>query len=302
MKTATDLAWEEICQAAEENPVRVSVSVIHPFTKTLGEGPYSFVSLTHGSTKCSHCGTPIKNLYNVKNGIGTILPVGSECILQLNHSDTNSLVRQVKSAKSKYDSMKREAAKAKKLEKEKLENLEISKKEFPEVIDFLEKNFSGNGFYNSLYNQLNTYGTLSERQVECIKNAIEKAGQPVAPLAEKEYSLKSGQTIIVSKFIARILGAEFGLNRPHFALEVVKVTNESAKSYEGIFKISAVRTVHCCVCGITLSNPASIAAGIGPICASKYEVSSVEELSEKFTSITTELKRWIPKSQIKEVK
>lgn len=79
----------------------------HPFSYTLGLGPYLFVdffalvlpseanqgrnnfhmapkNLKSGVGTCAHCGHGIINNYIVKNGVGERFAIGSECILKAN--------------------------------------------------------------------------------------------------------------------------------------------------------------------------------------------------------------------------
>jgi hypothetical protein len=77
---------------------------VHPFERTLGQGPYKYVgffeinkqagamgrpyfdpSLVHpnfktGAGTCAHCGHAILNIYQVMTGNGEVYGVGSDCI------------------------------------------------------------------------------------------------------------------------------------------------------------------------------------------------------------------------------
>lgn len=75
---------------------------MHPFERTLGPGPYSFVGVgkihisetfgaryigptcDSGAGTCAHCGTGIVNIYVIKNANGQTFGVGSDCIGLLN--------------------------------------------------------------------------------------------------------------------------------------------------------------------------------------------------------------------------
>lgn len=300
-RSATDQAWEELCQSADSKvPAQVAKPVVRHAFENVGAGPYKFLGIEAGSSKCADCGKHIKNLYRVQIGNGTIVDVGSECILKLSRTDTKSLVQVAKSAKAKWDSKKREAAKAKKHAAQAALSRESSLQKYPAEVAFLESYVGNSGFLCSLKNQLAKFGGLSEKQWPYVRDAIVQASMPKQA---KVFTLAVGETIIVKKFIAKKIGEKTGLNHPHFAIEVLEVKAESAKAYLIVGKLSAQRTSHCCVCGLSLTNAVSVLAGIGPICADRYNVSTTEELHAKLqTQYKATVETWIPKSQIKERK
>jgi hypothetical protein len=85
--------------------------------------------------------------------------------------------------------------------------------------------------------------------------------------------------------------------------EVVDVLNETPKAYQVSLKLSAQRTDRCCICGLHLTDPQSVAAGIGPICASRVGVphgdASLVELNRVLNS-TAIVTTWLPKFAVKE--
>jgi len=115
--------------------------------------------------------------------------------------------------------------------------------------------------------------------------------------------IKQGMTIVISKWKAKEIAEAAGFTRPHFAMDVLKVERETERAIQLTMRLSAQRTTHCGVCGIRLTNPESVTAGIGPICAEKSGVSfsgtSLAELSEALKT-TREVTSWLPKSAIKE--
>lgn len=297
MKTKTDQAWDDLCAAAERPaPAAPVLPRVHPFDATMGEGPYYFVSLVEEQSRCSHCSRPIKNVYRVRNGAGEIFPVGSECILSLGNGFSAHLVGEVKVAKRRYEKQQKAAREKKRA----IAIGEESKKIHPAEVAFLES-YSGNfDFYLSLRSQFQRNGDLSERQWESLTRAVAKAAAPKPP---RTFTLMVGETLILNKFFAHIIGRDTGLNKPHFAIEVLEVQAESEKAWKIKGRLSAQRTSYCCVCGLRLTNAVSVLAGIGPICADRYEVSSTEELHAKLqTQYKATVEIWIPKSQVKERK
>jgi hypothetical protein len=160
-------------------------------------------------------------------------------------------------------------------------------------IEYL-KNYRGNlELFYSLGSQLNKNGSLSPKQWDCVTRQIEQ------PKFSEE---KKGETWLLSKFFASVIGKELGLHRPHYAIEIVGVARETDKAYLVKAKLSAMRSSYCSVCGRPLSDSSSIQNGIGPICAKEYGVKTTEELDAFFkVNNDNEIEKWIPKSQIKKV-
>ena len=328
-RTPTDQAWDELCAAADaKTPVQAKAKVVkvcgeHPYVKTLGAGPYKYVGFVHidkaagaqgrpyydpaavhanikgGIGTCAHCGKGILNVYQVQIGNGDVYGVGSECILKITHQDTANLIAHVKKEKA-FQTRKRKALKA---QAEFAASVKVRREESlrdrPEDVAFLEAYTGNSSFIESLKRQFAQMGGLSWRQWSALEET-RKRSEMAAALPARTYSLAAGETLIVSKFLAHKIGQQTGLTRPHFAIEVLAVSGESEKAYKIKAKLSAQRTSHCCVCGKELTNPASVAAGIGPICGGYYEVENLEQLAEKLRTVEAVVDMWIPKSQIKE--
>lgn len=173
-----------------------------------------------------------------------------------------------------------------------------------EVRAWLEA-YSGNfDFYLSLKSQLAGRGTLSPKQIDCVRRAIERDSQRTAPVvaAKREYSYKPGEVLIVGKFHARRIADESGYKHAHHALKIVEIHHETEKAILVTVKLTAQRTPYCGCCGQTLTNKASIAAGIGPICAEKTGLSEISLAAlDAALRDTRVVKTWIPKSGIKSV-
>jgi hypothetical protein len=178
----------------------------------------------------------------------------------------------------------------------------------PEVVEWLN-NYKGNfEFYLSLKSQLEAKGSLSEKQVDAVKRAIDKDVQRASKRTLStssqtvRLSLSAGEILLISKFFARKLAEQAGAIRPHYVFEVLSVEAETEKAYKVKLRMTAQRTSHCGVCGLTLTNPESVAAGIGPICAENTGISfganSSLELAEALKE-TREIDTWLPKSVIK---
>lgn len=174
------------------------------------------------------------------------------------------------------------------------------------------KAYSGSfDFYLSLKAQLAKKGKLSEKQWAAITKAIardqaEAAKQvAVASGAAPTFTLAPGTEIVVKKFAGATIAHLAGCSRPHFGFLVLEVLKETQKAYLVRLRMAAVRSSSCCVCGLRLTNPASIELGIGPICGDHWGVdkspAALEQLAEKLR-VYSEVETWLAKSAIKERK
>lgn len=114
-----------------------------------------------------------------------------------------------------------------------------------------------------------------------IENPILRLGEYKVSLARKDSKnpgaiyIKAGQD-----YFGKIMNHQFFPTAACTAVRVKEITDLIADPF-----MSAVaygkKTKRCAICGITLTNPVSVAHGIGPICAGKYgwsEMFSAEEV------------------------
>lgn len=178
---------------------------------------------------------------------------------------------------------------------------ESFKTKFADVAKWITEYRGNFEFYVSLQDQFFRKGTLSEKQIDCVRRAIVKQGGAVSSEPVRDFSLKAGTTLIVGKKIANSIAKQTGHIRAHFAFEVLSVEFETQKAWRVKVKMAAVACGHCSVCGLVLENPESIAAGVGPVCADNYGipygVGAVSKLKEKLSDV--EVETWIPKASIK---
>ena len=158
-------------------------------------------------------------------------------------------------------------------------------------------NYSGqSNFINSLKNQYLYRGYLSEKQVECLRKAMEP----------KVYSVKVGEKLVLSKSVSTRISESLGVDFVHRGFEVLGVHAETERAVLVDLKFTATRTVNCCVCGIALKNEVSRSIGIGPVCAERhgipYELNALGLLQAKLDAVQqVAQKTWVPKWGIKEV-
>lgn len=179
------------------------------------------------------------------------------------------------------------------------------------VVEFLQKN-TWSSFYKSLLDQYDKNGQLSQRQIECIENAMLKDAarrtNAALPPEQRQFSLKLGTKIEVKAWLARRLGRELNMEVFFRNLEVMEVCRETSKAYEVKVKFVSTIVTSCHVCGRELDTDVSRAVGIGPVCADKLGIprptlenahETLKLIDAKCSEIGTLGPFWIPKSQIK---
>lgn len=180
-----------------------------------------------------------------------------------------------------------------------------------DVAAWLDAAADGNQFAASLRAGLARYGSLTERQVAAARSAMQRQASPApdrsAPIDVSrieaafesargaglirlrmtlgegikfspagEGSRNAGGLYVKSSdgtYLGKVLGGKFSASRDcsdEQREEVIRVASnpaEEARAY-------GMRTGRCSICGLQLTDPASIDAGIGPICAEKFGFSA----------------------------
>lgn len=146
-----------------------------------------------------------------------------------------------------------------------------------EVVAFLKDNAgSGSAFIDSLATQLHDRGTLSPKQIEAVRSNIERGSATRRALEDGMYRTADGIIFKVKHSVGsgRQYAQKLVQDGNDWSFEYApgatrklqpkeRMTLEQAKEFGALYGT-------CCVCGRTLSNEDSIAAGIGPICAGKF--------------------------------
>jgi hypothetical protein len=135
---------------------------------------------------CAHCGMPLIYHYIIKDANGKLFAVGCECV---NKTGDSGLIKEVARAKKSLEQKVRADKKAVKVQSAKAKRqaeiqVRIDTFRFanPGVVEFLEAENAkedGQAIFTNFYHQLLTWGNISEKQVECVLNAIKKASEPV---------------------------------------------------------------------------------------------------------------------------
>lgn len=159
------------------------------------------------------------------------------------------------------------------------------------------------GFLQSLKRQLLNRGELSAAQWDAARKCYFQ-DQKFKSAAERRVikpQIEPGALFRTNRFIARQVGLKTGLNRPHFVFEVVEPLHETEKAYLLKVRASAKRTSYCGLCGLELTDPRSVLAGIGPVCADNNGLPWGEDalgaLNEQLTE-TKVVEAWFPKQSL----
>lgn len=178
------------------------------------------------------------------------------------------------------------------------------------IIDFLKANGWSN-FFQSLLNQYEAKGSLSEKQIQAVQKAIdEKAAKAAKALLPPVYTIKPGEVIEIKAWLAHRLQAEKQMQYFFRNLEVVEVLGETPKAYKVNVKFVSRIVTNCHICGRDLDTEVSRATGIGPVCAKKIGLplptlataqDTLKALEAMVAGIGTIGPIWVAKSQIKAV-
>lgn len=206
------------------------------------------------------------------------------------------------------------AAKAKITRQQNLENKIVNFIEEHEAeYNFIKKNAEWSDFYRSMFDAVNTYGQLSEKQLIAVQNGITKAAAKREE-KQKQRNEKMGGEVNVSAIEKLFDNArESGLKKLAFRTEGMKISaaKETSRNpgalyveHNGVYSgkiiggqfipnyaakedtLAAIldiatnplekarfygrETGICSCCGRELTDPISVANGIGPICENKW--------------------------------
>lgn len=175
----------------------------------------------------------------------------------------------------------------------------------PGVVEFLVANSGWSDFFLSLLDQFHSRGSLSERQVAAIKSSQEKLErrakkskvnlEPIAAMFEmarssglrrlayraeglvltpaRENSVNAGSIYVKrlddGQYIGKVTENRFistreATDQDHEALKLIAANPSDAATRYGR------ETGACACCGRELSDPKSVEAGIGPVCARSW--------------------------------
>ena len=224
---------------------------------------------------------------------------------------------------SREDREKGRAARQDNKERKRREGLDLLEETNPGLVTFLAKAGEWSEFAGSLYEQVQTRGTLSEKQVAAAesmrikcearrkaraeKRAAQETAEPVYGELSRSFLSASehlkwpklrlvtenGQRVVLSRcgpnsrtpgHVNVTDGGPFGANtyfgridpegraflRDTAKGDVEELLGRFDADPDGEIKEQGARTGNCCCCGRELTDPVSVANGIGPVCAGRW--------------------------------
>jgi len=162
----------------------------HIFEKQgLGQSPYTYLfcqDTGKASTSCQYCGTGIRYQYWLKSKDGRQFFVGSDCIYKSGDAGLISKVKQLKSEQAKQKRIAKNQAKAEARQAEYQNRKQLRKVQWleqnPDCVELLNWAQAQNGFAKNLFDSFEQWGTLSEKQISCLKDSYHNSLKAKTPV------------------------------------------------------------------------------------------------------------------------
>lgn len=156
----------------------------------------------------------------------------------------------------------------------------LSPTDVARALEYLNANHERNDFYRSLFRQLSDKGALSVKQLLALLNGMERDSQreqtpaPAKPVSEEGMyrtdgtvyrvkRTKDGERLYATRFVpdATVKSERFVYDKGaiHRISADDRMTPEQAEELGALYGV-------CVVCGAELTDPDSVARGIGPVC------------------------------------
>ncbi len=160
-------------------------------------------------------------------------------------------------------------------------------------------------FVLDIKKKLQTYGTLTHKQVEAANRQIQKDQNK-----EKTIQVKwptPGETIKIGRTVGQRLKEQYGLKFNPILLDITKILAISPKAIKFSGKMTVKRGDVCMCCAKTLTDEFSMATHMGKICAKHMGVEYIKDVSEvekfrneylKRVEEIGEMEFWVPKAKI----
>ena len=146
-------------------------------------------------------------------------------------------------------------------------------REHQDVVNFLTSYAGGSSFVQSVRDQYQSRGWLSDRQIASIRRMIdEDSNQQVLPFQNAKPRIAVGDQIEIKAWVARRIAEELVLGVVFRNLEVVEILGQSKKAMQVKVRFVSKIAASCHVCGLELDTEVSRACGIGPTCAKKLGI------------------------------
>lgn len=190
------------------------------------------------------------------------------------------------------------------------DQIEAKAKYFEDNKDFFEamRVYSGrNYFLKDMVRMVDRGVKLTDNQMAAAKRVVEGLtrrvlegqGEVVTTKDTSQAILAVGDIVTVNNPMAVKIGIAAGFNKKFHNIEILEVLDEK-------FGVATVRAVtcykkvsNCGCCGLTLTDPESIALGIGPVCGRRRGVKTLEDLDRALGKAEVTLR--LPRAAIKNV-
>lgn len=147
------------------------------------------------------------------------------------------------------------------------------------IVQYMRDNAVGNAFLTSVLTQYDRLGRLSDKQWDAVERSMNRPARVVQanPVTEIGMYVKDGVAFRVKRSTqGRLYASRYN---------PLGLTKSERFVFEGgaIFRLSADNRMTlaeaqqaghefgiCCACGAELTDPESIALGIGPVCATRF--------------------------------
>lgn len=176
----------------------------------------------------------------------------------------------------------------------------------PAIAEFASRN----NFLYSLFQQINDGKILSKNQILSSKTVLERfvvrqlenQQEVTATFVKKNVTsdmVQVGDILTVNHVMAVKIGLQAGFAKKFHNIEVLELIDAGFGSVTVKAVTCYKKVCHCGVCGLKLTDPESIALGIGPVCAKGRQIKRVEDLDQALGKAEITIR--IPKQMIKNV-
>jgi hypothetical protein len=224
------------------------MQVVHCFEQSgLGQAPYTYLGcqdLGRCAASCQHCGTGIRYKFHLQSADGKQFFVGSDCIYRSGDAGLTNIAKRERTriAKEQRDAKKlakaqERQAQREKTQKERFDNFVAAHADLVPVLDWAK---SAGGVAQNIYNNLEQWGTLSDRQIEFITRLhVESQNAPVKSACPTGKVTIEG-TIVGIKWAQTQFGSQ---EKMIVESNGFKVYGSVPKSLDGVVKGNKVRFV-----------------------------------------------------------
>jgi hypothetical protein len=176
-----------------------------------------------------------------------------------------------------------------------------------EVVEFIQNN-DRNNFLKHMKDLLQNGQQLTERQLEVsrsimrdvVRRDLDAQKEVESPVNKKDDSaIVVGDVITVNKMMAIKIGLQTKTGKKFHNVEILEIIDSKPWAITARVVTCYKKVAHCGICSLKLTDPESIALGIGPVCAKNRQVKVIDDLDLALGKVEMVLR--IPTSSIKGV-